>query len=424
MNQGAEGGDRMRRQWEQHVRQSRHVVDAVAIVVVLLVAALAFAAHFDASRRRAAGDTYYYLSQALEFAGVPQAQAQEQAGEVVCSELHRMHLRSPRQPDCTTYRVDPPERYVAIFTSRPGWPLLIAPFVGLLGPWTGAVTATFVFALLAAALVYVALRQVVGTVAAAGGAATFSVLGTGTWAAWILPEGAAYVGTALVLLGATGILRGSRIGLPVVAAALVLTYACKPANGATTSAALLLAGLVLVALPGGRRRAAILAGTGAAALAAWEGVSRLLHLPSLEDTLQDLATNHYARPDVPNPYAVLREMNRRLWTVQLDRWAGIPQPLPVIVLACLVCVVTLRRVGVVWALVALSAFGIAALHPLVSQYDRLIAPAWFAVSAAVAGMVCLLGRALPQWDLSTRASPGDGHDRQRRTVGVGPPQED
>jgi hypothetical protein len=154
-------------------------------------------------------------------------------------------------------------------------------------------------------------------------------------------------------------------------------------------------------------------------------VSQLLGLPSQQDTLQDLATRHYAWPDVPDPYAPLRRMNWQLWTEQLDRWAGVPQPLPVIAVACLVAVVTLRKAGALWALVALSAIGIVALHPLVSQYDRLLAPAWLAVCAAVAGLVDRLGHGLRRLRaLSTSERPGGGDDRQQRTVGVGAPQEE
>jgi hypothetical protein len=126
-------------------------------------------------------------------------------------------------------------------------------------------------------------------------------------------------------------------------------------------------------------------------------------------------------PDLVNPYARLRNMNEQLWTTQLDRWLGIPQPLPVILVACLVAVLTLRRAGVLWALLALCAVGIVALHPLVSQYDRLLAPAWLGVCAAIAGVVDRL-----PWlrALSTRARPGDGDDRRQTTVGVGAPQEE
>jgi hypothetical protein len=409
----------------RHVRQPRRVVDAVALAAVVLAAALAFAVHFGSSPRRATGDTYYYLSQSLEFAGVSSEEARAQAGEVVCAEVHRLHVRNPTTADCTRYVVNPPRRYLDIFTSRPGWPLLVAPLVGLLGAWTGAVVATFLVALIAAALVHAALRQVTGPVAAAAGAIAFSLLGTGTWAAWLLPEGAVLACTALALLGATVWLRGSARGAPLVVVALVLAYACKPANGAALSTSLLVAGLVLAALPRRRVRPALLAGVGAAGLAGWALVSRVAGLPSLGDTLQDLATRHHALPDVPDPYARLRDINAQLWGGQLDRWLGIPQPLPLLLAACLVAVVTLGRTGVLWAVVALSAVGIVALHPLVSQYDRLIAPAWLAVCAAVAGVAGLLGRALPAArDLSTRARPADGDDRQQRTVRVGAPQED
>jgi hypothetical protein len=405
--------------------QRQRVLDAVALGVVVVVAALAFAAHFSSSPRRASGDTYYYLSQALAFAGVPPDQARQQAGEVVCAEVHREHLRNPTFPDCTRYEVNPPQRYVRIFTSRPGWPLLLSPFVGLLGPWRGAVVATLLIALLAAVLVHTALRQVTGPFAAAAGAVAFSLLGTGTWAAWLLPEGAVFALTALALLGATIWLRGSRKGPLVVMVAVALLYACKPANGAAMSGALLAAGLVLAVLPGGRRRAVVLAGIGAAGIGGWALLSRLAGLPSLEDTLQDLATRHYLQPDVPHPYLRLRNMNEQLWTVQLGRWLEIPQPLPLLVVACLVAVLTLRKAGLLWALVALSAIGIVTLHPLVSQYDRLLAPAWLGVCAGVAGLVDRLVRGLRRLPaLSTGECSGDGDDRQQRTVGLGAPQEE
>src|SRR5206468_1330229 len=112
----------------------------------------------------------------------------------------------------------------------------------------GAVVATLLLAILAAVLVHAALRLVTGPVAAAAGAVTFSLLGTGTWAAWLLPEGAVFAWIPLALLGATMWLRGSWHGLPVVAVALVVLYACKPANGAAMSVALLGAGLVLTVL--------------------------------------------------------------------------------------------------------------------------------------------------------------------------------
>ena len=88
-------------------------------------------------------------------------------------------------------------------------------------------------------------------------------------------------------------------------------------------------------------------------------------------------------------------------------------------------VLTLRRAGVLWTVVALSAVGIVALHPLVSQYDRLMAPAWLAVCAAVAGAAGLLVVRCPSRRPSRRAHVlrAGTIDRQR-TVGVGAPQED
>jgi hypothetical protein len=157
----------------------------------------------------------------------------------------------------------------------------------------------------------------------------------------------------------------------------------------------------------------------------WPIVSRMLGLPSLEDTLQDLATRHFARPDVPDPWGLLVRTNRRLWGDQLDRWWGVPQPLPVVLAACLVAVGTLRRAGVVWALVALSAIGIVVLHPLSSEYPRLLAPAWLVVCAAAAGVTDRLVASVPGLrTLSTCAGPEGRDDQEQQTAALGAPQED
>lgn len=402
------------------------VVEAVALVVVVVVAGLAFAWHFDGLPRRATGDSYYYLTSALEFTGMPTEQAQARAGEVVCGEQQRLHRRQPSANDCVRYVVRPPARYVAIFSSRPGWPMVVSPFAALFGVWWGAVVVALAFAVLAAVLVHASLRLVAGPVGGAAGGVLFSLLPTGTWASWLLPEGAVLAGTALALLAATLLLQDSRHGPPLLLIAVVFTYLCKPANGAAVSAALLAAGLLLTMWPGRRLHGVTLAASGALGLAGWQAISNALGLSSLDDTLQDLATRHFKLPDVPDPYTVLGQYEHDLWTFQVDRWLGLPEPLVMVLAGCVLAVAGLRRAGVIWSMVALSALGIIVLHPLVSQYDRLGSPLWLAVCAGAAGAVRLAGRLLPAgWrDLSTSADPGGREDQGQLTATVGAPQED
>jgi hypothetical protein len=364
------------------------VVLALALVVVA-VAALTFVVRFDRPDRRTSGDTYFYVLQAERFAGYPAPEAERSAKRLVCADIHNgLKLDGRITSSCDSLGVIRSPRYAAIFTSRPLWPLLLAPAVRVLGLLRAAIGLALLGALLAALAVFIVLRALGCSPPAAGSAGVaFSLLPTGYWADKLLPEGAVLAALVAAMFGGARVVQGRLRGLLVLVPALVALYAFKPANGAALSIGLLVAGGLLLPLVKGRARALVLAGTGLAGVVGWFAASSLLRLPSFEDTVQDLATEHFSRPDVSDPLTFLAHENRELWLELLGRWLGVPWPFLIVLPAAVIAVLGLRRAGVVWVAVSITGVSIVVAHPMISQYDRLVSSIWLAVVAAVAVIV-------------------------------------
>jgi hypothetical protein len=379
--------------------RAARVFDLVVVVVVLAVAALAFVVRFDRPERHTSGDTYFYALEAERYAGVPAGQATNDAKRLLCSDIRLgLHLDGTRAPSCVEYVAITAPRYVEIFTSRPLWPLLLAPVVALVGLTRAIIWVSLLGALLGALAVFLALRRLGNSIPAAGAAGVaFSLLPTGYWSDQLLPEGAVLVVLVVAIYGASQAVRSRWWGLAMLVPALVGLYALKPANGAALAGGLVVAGVLLLPLPGrkGRLHALSVAGVGVVGLAGWIAISNWLGLPSLNDTVQDLATRHFTKPDVPDPAHVLKTMNLRLWQVDVGRWLGLPWPLTIALVAAVVTVLGLRRAGMVWAAVSLGGISIVVVHPMLSQYDRLVVSVWLVVIAAVAVVVDLPAR-LPE----------------------------
>ncbi|HVN13980.1 MAG TPA: hypothetical protein VMT69_17960, partial [Kineosporiaceae bacterium] len=276
----------------RRARRRPGVTDVVAALAVVGVAVLVFVIRFDRPERHASGDTYFYALQAERFAGYGTEAAQRSANRLVCADLVRgLRLDGRITKSCPGYEAITSPRYVAIFTSRPLWPLLLAPGVRLFGLPRAMILGSLVGAVMAALAVFLALRGLGSSAVAAGAAGVaFSLLPTGYWSDKLLPEGAVLAALVAGMYGGARLVRGHLRGLAWLLPALVALYAFKPANGAALALGVLVAGLVLLPLPRGRRWALVLAGTGAAGILGWFAVSSALHLPSFYETVQDLAT--------------------------------------------------------------------------------------------------------------------------------------
>src|SRR3712207_3653040 len=106
----------------------------VAWAVLLLVCSgLLLMARADGPERVTTGDSYWYMRQAQIFAGLDPATAAGRAATEMCGDINRASLAAGGQPPCRAYEVLTEPRCVAIFASRPGFPLLAAPFVAAFG---------------------------------------------------------------------------------------------------------------------------------------------------------------------------------------------------------------------------------------------------------------------------------------------------
>lgn len=363
--------------------------DLLAVLAVTVFAALTFAVVWSGTTKRVGGDSYWYLRNTERYLGVSTAVADQRAATVVCDELNRSSRLSDRPATCRTYPAITDPRYVAIFDSRPGYPVMSAPLVEVLGLHRGMAASTALLFVEVSVLTFVALRlSGLSPPAAVLGGAAMAVLPPALWDARLLAEGASLVTVLITVIGALLVLRRRRVaGSALVGVGMIAGYATKPATAAAVGLALTAAGVLLLVI--GRRgpswRSALwLAGTGTVSLLGWVLVSRLLHLPSLDDTVQDMLTAHFHRPDVPHPLSVLAGRTRDLWLTGLPYRLGVPWPFVVVLPAVAYAVVRLRAAGWVWAVVALAPVAVVSAHPLTSEYPRLIAPSWIAVAVGLA----------------------------------------
>jgi hypothetical protein len=364
------------------------------------------------TEQQATGDTFWYTRQAATIAGQSLDQAEQLALRVTCKHGRPGYCDQAALESLS--RV--PDRYARIFETRPGYPLLAAPFVATFGE-QGMVVATAMLGVSAGVLVAAVLRLLGGSaVQSLFATALLFLLPTGYWISRLMSE-AAVVAAALATLCAVTIVlrdhwsrRAKFVALGAVAAGLIAATATKPASGVLLAAAVGAAAALLIGVGfvRGRRvdRALVaLAGVCAAVVAAWQGLTIMLDLPGLRETLQDMFTRHFTRPDVPDPMARLVELNEKHWPAQLDKWLNSGAPLAVSTVLALLLVglyVALRtlppRDALVWLAVGASGLVTVALHPIWTEVDRLMIFAWLPVTVAVALVARHRGQCLPGCD--------------------------
>lgn len=271
-----------------------------------------------------------------------------------------------------------------IFEVRPGYPVFLVPFVGVLGATWGLWAAGVVIACAGGVLAFLVLRALsVPVPLALTGQALFCLLPCGTTAMRPMAEGlllaltlAALWGCALVLQG-----RGTRAGTALVCAALVALFTVKHSQALFLGLGLAGAGAAVAVgrrwrgLPPGRGVVA-LARAGCAGALGTVLLARLLHHPSVSESVQDLLTDHFARPDRERPWAEFLQLQGNFWMEWLRRqlWE------PLFVAALAAGVLGARRRPAFGAfLVAAACTGILnqAGHPDINIWgDRLITLAW------------------------------------------------
>lgn len=380
----------------------------MAPLIVVLVVAATFLVHWQGTTRRAMGDTYWYTRAAQLAVGVPEPVASTRAADLSCREITRAHALGSQPVPCTGgYPALASPRYRAIFDSRPGYPLLAAPAVAVLGPWKGlALTTAALFVLLGLVTYFAGRISGLSPPASAIGACALAVLPVGYWNSRLLADGPGLLAIIVALTGGLVVLRGrAAAGVPLMITGLATACTIKPASAMAAAMALMIAGVALGVrpqrwLPRGRRRPGwVLAAVALGCLAAWWSIAHLLGLPSLTETAQDLATRHFSRPDVADPLRLLGRRAVALWVHGAPVRLGLPWPLALVLPACGYLIWRLRARGWLWTAISLAPIAVVTAHPMASEYLRLIAPCWVAVALAAGALVDqLAGLARPDRD--------------------------
>ncbi|MFF0466558.1 hypothetical protein ACFYPX_03820 [Micromonospora zamorensis] len=367
------------------------------LLVVAISAGLFLVRYEDPHRIASSGDSYWYMRQAQMFTGVDERTASARTSKLVCQDINRSAVDQGQRPTCRSYpQRGVSERYIAIFDSRPGYPLLAAPFVKALGPWRGMMVTTMLLAVAAGLLMYLAVWMALGG-RLAGLIATvlLFLLPTGFWMTRMLAEGAVLVGCLGTLIGVMVLMRGrTAAGLLIAVPALGWTLSAKSANGVALALVLLVAGLIALVTRGANRRGALVtAALGLATLSVWFTVSHLLALPSLNETIQDFATRHFKRPDIPDPYGWLLQQNLDFWPGQIRAALIAPLTLLTTVTAAAILMLRARHVALLWIGVGLSGLALLIAHPIGGEAERLLLPVWLPIAASFGYATALaLGR--------------------------------
>ncbi|AVH61403.1 MULTISPECIES: hypothetical protein [Streptomyces] len=245
-----------------------------------------------------------------------------------------------------------PPRFMRIFEARPGYPALLVPFITVLGVkwglWASGVAITVTGGVLAF-LVLRTLRAPTGT--ALAGQALFYVLPCGTTAMRPMTEGLLLTLTLAALWGCAQVLEGrARAGTWLVGASLAALFTVKHSQALFLGLCLGGACAVIGVRRGGLRRPlrksprpwlrtwlrqplgtlAVVAGCGAVATVL---MARALHYPSESESLQDLLTAHFSRPDRAHPWPEFLHLEVGFWVEWLRRQLWEPVFLTAVVAA-------------------------------------------------------------------------------------------
>lgn len=380
------------------------------------------------SETKAPIDSFHYLRMAYERTGLDDADARREAYERRCRYWdattepagggYKRQVPLPKDAAelCAAVPADLTgnERYESIFEARVAFPALIAAAEPLLGDGAAA-GVTLALALGCGLALFALVALLSGSaVAASVAVAAFYCMPVGLWSTRISPEGGALLGTLVALLGLHVVLRRPVPGALLLAAGLGTTYAFKSANAVLVCAAAVAVGAVWALAPRLRRSGlvvlAVAAGCGAAMLLA----DALLGHPGAATTVQDLLTKHFAEPDVADPWAQLLRLDRHV----LEAAVRQPGRASVLLLAVGLLVLGFARHGLRFlglASIAPVGVGVVLAHPVVSEFDRLVAPAWVPLAAGVG----LAAQALVERLLAG----GAGRRRHASVAGGAPPPE-
>ncbi|MEO3826089.1 hypothetical protein [Actinomadura sp. B10D3] len=377
------------------LRGRRWARAAALIVIAGLLGSGLWMLRWSGGGSTATPDTFWYARDALRYAGHSSAEADRTAAEITCGAMKGDPARwRLTYTECLRYRsrlpARAPDRFQRIFTSRPGYPLLAVPFVRVMGA-TGFAAATAALGVACGvAVVLLALAIGLRPVQALVAETLFYLLPTGLWGSRMLAEAPMMLCLLVALIGTVLLLRGRTVktAAVVLACALALLCAVKPANGVALAAALAAGAVLSLPFASSRRTSLAVAGIATFVLAGNLWISSVLHLPGVHETLQDTFTRHFRLPDVPDPWQRLADASWSLWTDGIAQLMLDEPLIPAAFLFAAAVLLTRIRRDAAWplALAGLTGALVASMHPLVYELHRLSVVAWIPVAIALAAL--------------------------------------
>ncbi|MFE9606953.1 hypothetical protein [Streptomyces sp. NPDC006012] len=274
-------------------------------------------------------------------------------------------------------------RLKQIFEARPGYPVFLLPFVTALGVTWGVWTTSVLVTVAAGVLAFLILRTLsVRVPLALTGQALCYVLPCGATAMRPMAEGLMLALTLAAVWGCALALTGrARAGTALACGCLLTLFPVKHSQALFLGLALAGAGAVVAVARGRRGRApgrgvAALTAAGCCAALGTVLLARLLHYPAESESLQDLLTDHFARPDRAHPWSEFLHLEGNFWAEWARRQPG--QPLLAAALGAGLWG-ALRRPAFGCFLLAAAATGFLtqAAHPDINIFgERLIVLAW------------------------------------------------
>ncbi len=356
-------------------------------------------------------DSYRYGMATLEILGVPQQEAHEQNVRMICKRIARSGELGRTVDPIATF--DPPRldaefagclvalatpekiwpnspRYNAIFASRPGFPLLAAPWVKILGLDRGMFVTSWLLGAAGGILVYLLLRLVRASRAVAlSGQLLYYALPVGYWAGRTLTEGPMLLTTLATVIGAWLLLqRRFKLGATVMVGAQLVGFLVKYSQVTILSLTLLGAAVAIWLFDRERRHfgTVLLAAGSIVGLAASAVLPRLFGWPGFSESLQDTFTNHFSGPDVAEPWYRFVMFNKAYWTIWVQDQANRPLLLLVTIAGAVALWRWQRSLALLVVAAGLTGIITEIAHPMWAEGDRLYTQVWL---IAVVGLPLL-----------------------------------
>ncbi|MFI7504107.1 hypothetical protein ACIBVL_37630 [Streptomyces sp. NPDC049687] len=319
-----------------------------------------------------------------------------------------------------------PERFMRIFEARPGYPVFLLPFLTLFGVTWGLWLAGVAVTVAGGALVFLILRTLRAPAPIClTGQALYYVLPCGTTAMRPMTEGLMLALTLTAVWGCALALEGGgrrpRDAAWLVGGSLAALFTVKHSQALFLGLCLAGSG-ALVAVR--RRRAGREPGrgvvtvtvAGCCSVAGTVLLARLLHYPSESESLQDLLTHHFSRPDRTRVWPEFLHLQFNFWVEWTRRQLW--EPLFAVALAAGawgVLRARRRAAGVFVPAAACTGFLTQAGHPDIAIWgDRLIVLAWL---LPVLGLPLLLESVLLRERVALPAQERSGPPDRAHSMG-------